>query len=124
MNFIGCSAARLPLPSFSFVSVAGLRHLLFASLLLALSGCMQVDSVVRVRTDGSGLIREQVMMSRTVVDSLRQMMAQLGQLGGKQDAPADEFKLLDLNQLKAKVGTMGAGAVILMELDFDKLLAL
>ena len=109
MNIIVCLVARLPLSSFRFAPAMGLRYLLLVFSLLAVSGCMQVDSVVRVRTDGSGIIREQVMMSGTVVTSLRQMMAQLGKLGGKQGAPVDEFNLLDLKQLKAKASTMGAG---------------
>ena len=74
----------------------GLIFAAFAAM-LCLSGCMQVEKVVKLKPDGSGTIEETVILSKTALASLQQMAAGLGgnKAGGKTPDFFDEAKLKD-----------------------------
>ena len=74
--------------------------------LFCLTGCLQIEKVVKVNADGSGTVEETLMLSKA---SLAQMKQMTGGLGGQNADPAKEFKLLDEAKLKGEVGKMGEG---------------
>ena len=40
---------------------------------LAIAGCMEIETVVRVKPDGSGTITERLVMSNEIVDMMKEM---------------------------------------------------
>lgn len=81
-----------------------------ALLTLGLSGCLQIEKIVKLKPDGSGTIEETVMMSKAGVAQMQQMAAGFGEAGGKkEDKPAKGFDLLDEPKLKAAAEKMGEG---------------
>ena len=77
--------------------------ILFLSTLL-LWGCFQVDTVVRVKKDGSGTVEERMVMGGMFVAQMKMMSAQMGAMGGEA-AGAGEFSLLDEEKLRARAGS-------------------
>jgi len=71
-----------------------------------LSGCLQVDSLVTVKPDGSGTLTQTVMMNKAAVEQIKSMS---GGLGGKEDAAKKPFELLDEAKLKAAAAKLGEG---------------
>lgn len=71
-----------------------------------LSGCLQVDSLITVKPDGSGTVTQTVMMSKAAVEQIKSMA---GGLGGDKDAAAKPFDLMDEAKLKAAAEKMGEG---------------
>ncbi len=94
-----------------FAQVAGMKSIFspgfFAAVFAALSltGCLQVERIVHLKTDGSGTIEEKLTMSAATVAQMKQMQA-FGQPGG---GKAEPFKLLDEEKLKAAAEQMGEG---------------
>lgn len=90
-----------------------LRLLLTAVLFtLGLTGCLQIENVVKVQTDGSGTVDVKVVMGKAALAQIEQMTAGFGELGGgkKEDKPAAKaFDLLDETKLKDAAGKMGEG---------------
>lgn len=81
--------------------------------ILGVSGCIQVEKLVKLKADGSGTVEETVVMSKEVVAQMKQMSGGLGALGGG-EKPAGEahpqgFKLLDEKKLKEATTKMGEG---------------
>ena len=77
--------------------------------LLCMVGCMQVDSLVKVKRDGSGTIEETVLMNR---EFIKQMEAMASQMGAKQGEGASKgFNFFDQEEIKKKAGAMGEGVV-------------
>lgn len=75
--------------------------------LLCMVGCMQVDSLVKVKRDGSGTIEETVLMNR---EFIKQMEAMASQMGAKQGEGASKgFSLFDQEEVKKKASAMGEG---------------
>ena len=75
--------------------------------LLCMVGCMQVDSLVKIKPDGSGTIEETVLMSR---EFIKQMEAMTSQMGAKQGEGASKgFNVFDQEEVKKKAGAMGEG---------------
>lgn len=75
--------------------------------LLCMVGCMQVDSLVRVKQDGSGTIEETVLMNR---EFIKQMEAMASQMGAKQEEGTSKgFNLFDQEEVKKKASAMGEG---------------
>lgn len=89
-----------------------LRCLLTALLFtLGLTGCLQVEKVVKLQPDGSGTIEETVMMSKQALAELQQMASGFVMLDGKkaEEKPAKRFEMLDEKKLKAAAAGMGEG---------------
>ena len=89
-----------------------LRLLLAAAFCtLALSGCLQIESLVKLNPNGSGTLETKLVMSKATVEQMEQMAAGFGDLGGgkKEGKPAKGFDLLDEEKLKASAAAMGEG---------------
>ncbi len=86
--------------------------LLTAALLsISLTGCLEVEKIIKLKTDGSGTLEEKVVMSKATVAQIGQMAAGFGDpAGGKKgDQPAKGFDLMDEEKLKGAAATMGEG---------------
>jgi len=69
------------------------------------TGCLQVDTTVKLNKDGSGTIEEKVMMSDMVVQMMNQFMNSMPDSSGKKQ----EFKLFKEDELKSKASEYGEG---------------
>jgi hypothetical protein len=69
------------------------------------TGCLQVETTVKLNKDGSGTIEEKVMMSEMVVQMMSQFMNSMPDSSGKKQ----EFKLFKEDELKNKVSEYGEG---------------
>ncbi len=74
-------------------------------LLLFLSGCFQVERVIKVNKNGSGTIEETVLMSQDFINQMKQMTAGFG--GGKSKEKTDESSYHDVEALKRDASKMG-----------------
>ena len=81
------------------------RLLSLALLLSPLAGCLQIDTLVSVRADGSGTVREQVRLSAEAVEMLRQTET----MAAKAGAGSSGGTLIDRGTLEARAGAMGPG---------------
>ena len=102
-----------------------LRALLTAVLFtLGLTGCLQIEKVVKLQPDGSGTVEESLVMGKDVVAQMEQMAAGFGGLGEKkEDKPAAKgFDLLDEKKLKGAAEKMGEGVTFVSakKIDNDK----
>jgi hypothetical protein len=80
--------------------------------LLLLGGCLEVDTLVRVKSDGSGTVEEKVVMSKVFVEQMKAMAAQMGSMGGSMgggEEAAGGFDLLDEKKLRSRAAAMGEG---------------
>jgi hypothetical protein len=73
---------------------------LVAAALIMLSGCLQSETVIRIRPDGSGEVVERFSMAGEIVG----MLAGFASMGGQQ-----EFSLIQPDELRARAGQMGPG---------------
>jgi hypothetical protein len=93
-------------------------------ILLSFLGCIQVDTLIKVKSDGSGTIEETVMMSKEMVQMMEGMMKQMmegmaegiEEAGNKpsekkpeQEQAMESFDLFDEAKLKQEAGDMGEG---------------
>lgn len=82
--------------------VSWFRKVISAVVLLGLAvvlpGCLQIETVVRVETDGSGTITENFMMSGEVIGMLASMAPE-----------GEKFNILDQPQLEADAAKYGEG---------------
>ena len=69
------------------------------------TGCLQVDTTVKLNKDGSGTIEEKVMMSDMVVQMMNQFMNSMPDSSGKKQ----EFKLFKEDELRDKASEYGEG---------------
>ena len=69
------------------------------------TGCLQVDTSVKLNKDGSGTIEEKVMMSSMAVQMINQFMNSMPDSSGKKQ----EFKLYKEDDLRNKVSEYGEG---------------
>ncbi len=89
-----------------------LRLLLTAAFFsLGLTGCLQIEKIVKLKADGSGTVEETMVMGKEVVAQMQQMAAGFGDFGGKKDEkPAGKgFELMDEKKLKDAAAKMGEG---------------
>ncbi len=98
-----------------------LRALLTALLFtLGLTGCLQIEKVVKLKPDGSGTIEETVVMSKATIAQMEQMAAGFGGLGEKKaDKPAKGFEVMDEKKLKAAAAGMGEGVTFVSAKKID-----
>lgn len=80
---------------------------------LALAGCMEIETLVRVEADGSGTITERMVMSNEIIEMMKEMAPE------NQPAP-----LYDEEELRAAAATFGEGVTFLsvesVETDFGQ----
>ena len=69
------------------------------------SGCLKVDTKIKINKDGSGTIEEQVLMSDAIVSMMNEFMSSF------QDSTntPEEFKLFKESELKNKAAEYGMG---------------
>jgi len=77
-------------------------------ILIMLSGCLQIDTVVRVNKDGSGVVERTFTMQKDILEMIKAMSSM--ESGGE---AAEEFNLLDMNELEQEAGSMGEGVALL-----------
>ena len=65
-----------------------------------LAGCLQIETTVRVRPDGSGEVVERFLMAHGIVE----MLAGMAQMGGEPD-----FSLINPQDLQSRAAQMGQG---------------
>jgi hypothetical protein len=100
-----------------------LRLLLVAAFsAVCLSGCLQIEKIVKLKRDGSGTVEETLLMSKETVAKLKESAANLKPVGGKKGASLD-VGLLNEKKLREEAETMGAGVkfVSAKKIDTDKL---
>lgn len=102
-----------------------LKTFLICLFLLTLTACFQVETVVKVKTDGSGVIEETFLMKKDFLDQMKVMIAGMAAEMGqslpesgdsgetRQDAGAQsktkEFDMFDEAKLKEGAKDMGEG---------------
>ena len=101
-------------------------RLLVAALLftIGLSGCLQIEKVVKLKPDGSGTIEETVVMSKASIAQMEQMASGFGALGDKKadkktTKPAAGFEVMDEKKLKAAAAGMGEGVTFVSAKKID-----
>lgn len=82
------------------------------------SGCMQGDTVVKVKSDGSGTIEKTVLLRKDMLGMIKSM----SMLSKGQGEPQQEFKFFDEAKLKADASSNGEGVVYVSgeEISTDK----
>jgi len=83
-----------------------IRGLITAALLLSLTGCFEVTTVVRVSPDGSGTVTETVLLSRKMIAQMDEMMRGMAASGDGKPAP---WELFEPAKLKEQARNMGEG---------------
>jgi hypothetical protein len=84
-------------------------------MLFGLTGCLQSDTVISIKPDGSGTLKETFLMNKMFVQQMQAMMQQMvGEMGEpEQGAPAKagekSFDLFDEAKLRAKASELGEG---------------
>ena len=80
--------------------------------LLGITGCLQVEKIVKLNPDGSGTIEETVVISKAFAEEMKQITSGLGALGGEKPATGAHppaFNIMDEKKLKEAAGKMGEG---------------
>ncbi|RMD70333.1 MAG: hypothetical protein D6819_04530 [Gammaproteobacteria bacterium] len=80
-----------------------------ASLLLA--GCIQTETLIQVRPDGTGLLRETVLLRKDVAESMRQMAQGLEK---PSDKKGETPLLFDPKALEKKAQQLGEGVYLIL----------
>jgi hypothetical protein len=103
----------------------------------ALTGCIQVDTLIKVKPDGSGVIEETFLMNKAFVQQMKAMMEEMAkQMGQQMEQQADQqvsegkkegepqqekesqkkpesFDIFNEKELKEKAGELGEGVTYL-----------
>lgn len=82
------------------------RLLITGGMLLLLTGCFQVTTVVHVNPDGSGTVEESLLLSKKIVASIEEMMQGFG---GESGGKPKHFDLFEPAKLKEQASAMGTG---------------
>ena len=78
--------------------------------LTTLTGCLQVDKLVKLNPDGSGTIEESVTLNPTVLDQFQKMAAGFGGSSSKKGSiPSTAFELIDEPALRQNAQKLGKG---------------
>jgi len=105
--------------------------------IFALTGCIQVDTLIKVKPDGSGVIEETFLMNKAFVQQMKAMMEEMAkQMGQQMEQQADQqvsegkkegepqqekesqkkpesFDIFNEKELKEKAGELGEGITYL-----------
>ena len=85
-----------------------LRQLFFACVaMFCLTGCLQVEKLVKLNADGSGTVEETVIMTKAAIQGIKQMAAGFG--AGAKDVPSKPFEVFDEAKVKEAAAKMGEG---------------
>lgn len=90
---------------------------------VCLSGCLQIEKIVKLKPDGSGTLEETLAMSKETAAKLKQMTASFGKPAGGKKAAAPDTGLMNEKRLREDADTMGDGVkfVSAKKIDTDKL---
>lgn len=83
------------------------KVLIGISILTCLIGCIDTETVIKVKKDGSGTLEETVLLSNAVSEMMQSMASSFG--GDTTGANKEEFNLLDEDKLKESAKKMGEG---------------
>lgn len=95
-----------------------IKTALFIVIMLSLAGCLQVDTLVKVKPDGSGTIEETFLMSKEIVDLMEGMAEQMMGSFEKENGPSKQtpntpkegrFDIFDEAKLKKEATKRGEG---------------
>jgi len=75
----------------------------------ALAGCIDVETLVKVKPDGSGTVEEKVLMKKELVAMMQNMGASMGATGETESG----FSLLDRDELEKDAQAMGDGVTLI-----------
>ncbi|MEE9614006.1 MAG: hypothetical protein V3W31_03500 [Thermodesulfobacteriota bacterium] len=103
------------------------RSWLIALAVLSLTGCMEVETLIKVRPDGSGTVEETVLLRKDAAEQMKRMAEQMANMmagkeegggapkekGGKGKEEAKEFELFPEEQMKKRAAAMGEGVTYL-----------
>lgn len=90
-----------------------LRILAAAAALTALTGCIELETVVRVSPDGSGTVSERMVLSTAVVEQMKAMRTELASMQGvNTDEALEGFDILDRGRLEQRAAAMGEGVTL------------
>ncbi|MBN1521490.1 MAG: hypothetical protein JW928_03065 [Candidatus Aureabacteria bacterium] len=97
------------------------------SVFLLMSGCIDSNTVIKIKPDGSGTIEETVLMSKEMVaqmtmmtQQMQQQMQQSGMETGEGADPSEEaFNMFDENKLKEKASQIGEGVTYVSGEEFE-----
>ncbi|HSI15369.1 MAG TPA: hypothetical protein VK961_25200 [Chthoniobacter sp.] len=87
-------------------------RLLFAAMvaMFGLTGCLQMEQVVKLKPDGSGTVEETVVLSKAGLAATEQMVGTIGGATGKKKEGASAMPdLFDEAKIKAAASKMGEG---------------
>jgi hypothetical protein len=69
------------------------------------SGCIEVNTTIKLNKDGSGTVEETVFMNSAIVDMIKEFTASFSD----DTINAEEFSLFDEEELKIRAGELGEG---------------
>jgi hypothetical protein len=77
--------------------------------LICLLGCIQVNTVVKLKPDGSGSVEETLFVTKASMQGLQAMMKEMGGMLPEEGVSAENFNLLDEARLREIADHMGEG---------------
>jgi hypothetical protein len=80
------------------------------------TGCIDVEKVITVNSDGSGTVTETVVLAKAAIASLKEASAQVAKNRpgkAKGEPAASPFKLVDEKKLREAAGRMGDGVTLI-----------
>lgn len=89
--------------------------LLILIVLTPIAGCIQVDTLIKVNPDGSGVIEETFLMNKAFVQQIKAMMQQMteGQQGEESQKNPESFDIFDEKKLAVRASELGEGVTYL-----------
>ncbi|MCB0297428.1 MAG: hypothetical protein KDG51_19790, partial [Calditrichaeota bacterium] len=90
---------------------------------LLLVGCIQVETIIRLKADGSGTIEKTVLVSREFINMMGMMKTLFQSDSTGEDSAEDPFDFDDEETLRANASKLGVGVRFLSaeKIDTDKL---
>lgn len=79
---------------------------LFLSTVFLFTGCIEITTLVKVAADGSGTIEEQVMISKDIVNMIKELTESMPV---DDEEPAEKFSLFNEDELRSQAHVFGEG---------------
>ncbi len=79
--------------------------------LLCLVGCVEMNTVIKVRKDGSGTVEETVVMTKEAIEQMGAMTSQFG-MKEKDGSLEKGFEFFNMDELKKRAANMGKGVTL------------
>ncbi len=83
--------------------------MILLTVLILVTSCMETETKVAVKADGSGMIYESMLMKKEMAEQMMQMSAEMAPKEGKQAKPAPAPKMYKIEDLKKNAANYGAG---------------